>query len=120
MHSIDGDCRKKYLMLYSLEVCATAWYLIHGIPKSTFHSYIQRYNVDVLSTMHGNKGYKRSRIGIVQVMGTIDAIMKENADQMPHQMQRIGHGRLDTLKYFPANSNRKPVMADSRGMSHCL
>ena len=45
-------------------------------------------------------------------MGTIAAIMKENADQMPHQMQRISHGRVDTLKYLPAGNNWKRVMID--------
>ena len=80
MHSADGDRRRKYLMLHGVEVCTIAWYLIHGIPKSTFHSYVQRYNKGVISTAHGNKGCKRPRIGIVQVMDTITTIMKENAD----------------------------------------
>ena len=112
MHTVDGDRRRKYLTLHGLEVCATAWYLIHGVPKSTFHSYVQRYNKGVLSTAHGNKGYKRPRIGTVQVMGTIAAIVDENADQMPHQMRGIGNGRVDTLKYLPAGNNWKWVMAD--------
>ena len=46
-------------------------------------------------------------------MGTIAAILKENVDQMPHQMQGIGHGRVDTLKYLPTGSNWKRVMADA-------
>ena len=113
MHSVHGDRRRKYLTLHSVEVYATAWYLIHGIAKSTFHSYVQRYNEGVLSTAHGNRGCKRPRIGTVQVMGTIAAIVKENADHMPHQMRGIGHGRVDTLKYLPAGNNWKRVMADA-------
>ena len=73
----------------------------------------ERYNKGVLSTAHGNKGCKRSRIGTVQVMDTIATIVKENADQMPHQMRGIGHGRVDTLKYLPAGNNWKRVMADA-------
>ena len=84
MHLVDGDCRRKYLTLHGVEVWTTSWYLIHGIPKSTFYSYVQRYNEGVLSTGHGNRGCKRSRIGTIQVMGTIGAIEKENANQMPH------------------------------------
>ena len=105
MHSVDGDRRRKYLTLHGVEVCAIAWYLIHGIPKSTFHSYVRRYNKRILSTAHGNRGCKQPRIGTVQIMGTIAAIVKENACQMPHQMQGIGHGRVDTLKYLPAGYN---------------
>ena len=113
MHSVHGDRRRKYLTLHGVEVCATTWYLIHGIPKSTFHSYVQRYNEGILSTAHGNRGYKRPRIGTVQVMGTIAAIMKENVDQMPHQMRGIDHGRVDTLKYLPISNNWKRVMVDA-------
>ena len=87
MHSIHGDCRRQYLTLHGVEVCATAWYLIHGIPKSTFHSYVHRYHEGIRLTAHGNKGCKRLRIGIVQVISTIAAIVKENVDQMPHQMR---------------------------------
>ena len=59
MHSVDGDQRRKYLTLHDVEVCATTWFLNHGIPKSTFHSYVQRYNKGVLSIAHGNRGCKR-------------------------------------------------------------
>ena len=86
MHSINRDRRRKYLTLHGVEDCAIAWYLIHGIPKLTFHTYVQRYNKGILSIVHGNKAYKRLHIGIVQVMDTIATIMKENVDQMPHQM----------------------------------
>ena len=112
MHLVHGDYRRKYLTLHGVEVCTIAWYLIHGIPKSTFHSYMQRYNEDILSTAHGNRGCKRPRIGTVQVMDTIAAIMKENIDQMPHQMRGIGHRRVYTLKYLPAGNNWKRVVDD--------
>ena len=87
--------------------------LFMAFLKSTFHSYVQRYNEGVLSTVHGNRGCKRPRIGTVQVMDIIAAIVKENADQMPHQMRGIGHGRVDTLKYLPAGNNWKRVMANA-------
>ena len=60
-----------------------------------------------------NRGCKRPRIGTVQVMGTIAAIVKENANKMPHQMRGIVHGRVDTLKYLLAGNNWKRVMADT-------
>ena len=46
-------------------------------------------------------------------MDTIATIVKENVDQMPHQMRGINHGRVDTLKYLPAGNNWKRVMADA-------
>ena len=55
MHSVDGDRRRKYLTLHGMEVCATEWYLIYGILKSTFHSYVQRYN-EVVYQQHKERG----------------------------------------------------------------
>ena len=46
-------------------------------------------------------------------MCTIAALVKENVDQMPHQMRGIGHVRMDTLKYLLAGNNWKRVMADA-------
>ena len=63
--------------------------------------------------MHGNRGCKRPRIETVQVMGTIAAIVKKNANQMPHQMRGIKHRRVDTLKYLLVGNNWKGVMVDA-------
>ena len=65
MHFINDDRRKKYLTFHGLEVCTTMWYLIHGISKSTLHSYIARYNEGILSIAHGNNDYKQLRIGTI-------------------------------------------------------
>jgi hypothetical protein len=113
MHSMDGDRKRKYMTLHGAEVCSTAWYRIHGIPKSTFFAYVEKFNEGVVNSTHGNKGCKRPRIGTVQVQGTMASIVRENADQMPHQMRGIGHGRMDTLKFLPAGNNWKQVQADA-------
>ena len=113
LHSVAGDRKRKFVTLEGAEVCACAWYKIHGIPKSTFHSYIDKYIIDVVSGTHGNKGVKRPRIQTVQVTGTMKAIIDENADQMPHQMRGMGNGRVDTLKYLPVGNNWKRVQADA-------
>ena len=46
-------------------------------------------------------------------MDTIAAIVKENVDQMPYQMQGIGHGRMDSLKYLPTDNTWKQLMIDA-------
>ena len=62
---------------------------------------------------YGNKGIKRPRIGTVQAMGTMAAIIHDNADRMPHQMRGIGNGQVDTLKFLPARNNWKHVQVDT-------
>ena len=113
LHTIDWIQKHKYITLEGVEVCGTAWYSIHGIPKSTYHNYIEKYHYGMVSGAHGNKGIKRPRIGTVQAMGTMAAIIHDNADRMPHQMHGIGNGRVDTLKFLPAGNNWKCVQVDT-------
>ena len=104
LHLVGAKRKWKYIMLEGVEVCDTAWYIIHGIPKSTYHNYIEKYKEGVLLSTHGNKGIKRPRFRTVQVTGTIKAIVESSSDQMPHQMRAIGNRRVDTLKYLLAGT----------------
>jgi hypothetical protein len=114
LHSSDliGG-KRKYVTLVGTEVCSVAWYTIHGIPSSTFFSYLSLFKEGVQSSTHGNRGIKRPRLGTVQAMGTIAAIVKENADLMPHQMRGTVPGRMDTLKFLPAGHNWKRIQAEA-------
>ena len=118
LHAVGAKRKWKYITLEGVEVCGTAWYIIHGIPKSTYHNYIEKYKEGVLLSTHGNKGIKRPRFRTVQVTGTIKAIVDSSSDQMPHQMRAIGNGRVDTLKYLPAGNNWKRVQADANEVMH--
>ena len=113
LHTVDGNRKQKYITLEGAEVCGTAWYIIHGLLKSTYHNYIDKYKQGVVSTTHGNKEVRRPRVGIVQVTGTMKAIINSNADQMPHQMRGVGNGRMDILKFLPAGNNWKRIRADA-------
>ena len=72
----------------------------------------------MVSGAHENKGIKRPRIGTVQAMGTMAAIIHDNTDLMPHQMRGIGNGRVDTLKFLPAENNWKRVRVDTNEVLH--
>lgn len=101
MHSVTGSQERKYLTLLCTEVYSTTWYIIHGLPKATFFFYIKKYNQQVLSGLLCNKASKWPYIGTLQAMVTISAIMAKYANQVPHQMQGMVQGKMDTLKFFP-------------------
>ena len=71
LHNFEGDRNRKVISLEGAEVCVLAWYRIHGISKSTYHTYSLLYKDGVLLGTHGNKGVKRPRLRTVQVSGTI-------------------------------------------------
>ena len=80
MHSFEGDRKRKYLTLLGTEVRAATWYIIYGIPKSTFFAYVDDFKKGYINASHGNKGCKGPRIGTVQAMGSMTTIVNENAD----------------------------------------
>jgi hypothetical protein len=105
LHRLGHNRKRQYVTLLGTEVCATTWRKIHSIPKSTYHSYVEQYKVGTVSSTHGNACVKRPRLGAVQAMGTIAAIIEENADHMPHQMRGTVMGQMDTLKFLPSGHN---------------
>ena len=60
-----NNWKQKYVTLLGQDICATAWYKIHGIPKSTFHEYMDQYKKGIVSSTHGNKDVKQPRLGTV-------------------------------------------------------
>ena len=86
MHYVGNNWKRKFVILMGLEVCATVWWRIHGILKSTFHTHMDQYKRGIVSGIHSHEGIKRPRLSIVQAIGTIDAIIDECTDQMLHQM----------------------------------
>ena len=98
MHYVGNNQKRKFVTLMGSEVCATTWWRIHGIPKSTFHTYMDQYKRGIVSWTHGNDGIKRPQLSILQVVGTIAAIIDDCADQMPNQMCGTQPGWMDTLK----------------------
>jgi hypothetical protein len=113
LHAITGVRRLKFVTPLGSDVCLIAWYLIHGIPKSTFHTYLGKYNEGLLFGIHGNKGYKRPRLATMQVVGSIAVIVAENADQMPHQMRGTVKGRMDMLKFLSCGNNWRWIQEDA-------
>jgi hypothetical protein len=105
LHRLGHYRKRQYETLLGTKVCTTAWQKIHSIPKSTYHSYVEQYKVGTVSSTHGNACVKRPRLGAVQAMGTIAAIIEENADHMPHQMRGTVMGQMDTLKFLPSGHN---------------
>ena len=119
IHNFDEYGFLKVITLDGMEVCVPAWYIIHGISKSAYHTYAAMYKGGVLSGDHGNKGVKRPRVGTVQATGTMKSIIDESTDQMPHQMRDISNGRMDTLKYLLAGKNWKRVRRNANEVYSC-
>ena len=117
----SGNNRKrKYVTLLGQDIYATAWYKIHGIPKSTFHEYMDQYKKGIVSSTHGNKDVKRPRLGTVQALSTITTIINDSTDHMPNQMRITVPGRMDTLKFLSSGHSWKKIQIDATEVLLCI
>ena len=117
----SGNNRKqKYVTLLGQDICATAWYKIHGIPKSTFHEYMDQYKKGIVSSTHRNKDVKQPRLGTMQALGTITAIINDSTDHMPNQMRITVPGRMVTLKFLLSGHSWKKIQIDATEVLLCI
>ena len=111
MHYVENNRKRKFVTLIGLEVCATVWWRIHGIPNSTFHTYTHQYKRGIVLGTHDNEGIKGPRLSSVQAVDAVATIIDERADQMPHQMHITQSGQMDTLKSIPGGETWKLIQA---------
>jgi hypothetical protein len=45
LHSVPGRT-KKYITMAGNDICENAWYIIHGVSRSTYHNYKGRLEED--------------------------------------------------------------------------
>ena len=109
LHFIGNNRKQKYITLIGHEIYATARYKIHGIPKSTFHKYMEQYDKGVVLSTHGNKDIRCPCLGTVRALGTISAIVGGFTDHMPNQMRSTTPGRVDVLKFLPSGHKWKMI-----------
>lgn len=112
LHSLPGKSKRKFITIESTDVCENAWYIIHGVSRASYHNYKKAARSGSITSSHGNSGQLRPRPATVQAEGTIHAIVRMNADLMPHQMKGIGGGRQDVRQVLPSTLNWKQVLSD--------
>ena len=61
----------RVVTLEGIDVCSQAWYLIHGIGKSTFHRDVEDVENEARVGKHGNTRSKKTWIHIVQEITTL-------------------------------------------------
>ena len=72
---------------------------------------MDQYDKGVISSTHGNKDIKRPRLGTMQTLCTITAIIDGCIDHMPNQMRITTPGRVDMVKFLPSAHKWKMIQA---------
>ena len=99
------DRRKKFITLSNREVCENAWYIIHGISRSTYHKYKATAYAGRINGTHGNTRVPRPRAHTIQAEANFMTIIQENADRMPNEFRNIGKKQVNNLLVLPVALN---------------
>ena len=110
---------KQWITLKGREVCPKAWWIIHGILKSTFYRYKEESMVGKQATAHGNVGLKKPRLQTLQATATLRTIVVPNLDKMPHKTRTLQTGERVTAMVLPSAfrwSDQLPILNEANAM----
>ena len=108
---VNGTGRK-VITLESMDVCCTAWYIIHGVSKAEFYRQASYAKEGRRSRMHGNVGLKKPREATRQAAATLATIIVPLADAMPHKTRTLPTGEKVVEKVLPTGTKWKDILLD--------
>lgn len=99
--SADDDCLE--FSFDGKKVCTRAWYVMHGIGRSTFYWLKEKSLHSAKSAMHGNLGIIRKQMTHVKMAKSpIQGFIDNNAEQMPHRTRTSMCGTRETQQVLPS------------------
>ena len=103
---------RKVITLESMDVCCTAWHIIHGVSKAEFYRQASYAKEGRRSRMHGNVGLKKPREATRQAAATLATIIVPLADATPHKTRTLPTGEKVVEKVLPTGTKWKDILLD--------
>lgn len=95
------------------KVCSKAWYVMHGIGKSTFYRLRKKFLNGACNVSHGNSGIIRKGMTHVEMAKSIiQGFIDNNADQMPHRSRTTMHGARETQRVLPTMYKQVDILRE--------
>ena len=102
----------KVVTLENVEVCCTAWYIIHAVSKADFYRFRKYSSLGRRSRFHGNFGAKKPREATLQAAATLSTIIVPLADAMPHKTRTLSSGEKVVQMVLPTGTKWKNILTD--------
>ena len=103
---------RKVVTLENIEVCCTAWYIIHAVSKAEFYGFQNYLLQGQCSWFHGNFGTKKPRVATLQVAATLSTIIMPLADAMPYKTRTLPSGENVVQMVLPTGTKWKNILMD--------
>ena len=84
-------------------VCCRAWYEMHGIPKTSFYRYKEKFESGVFQYFHGNTGVLRRGLQHTRkARALLDEFVNINSEPAPHKSRTMLNGSMETRLSIPS------------------
>ena len=107
-----GPGGRKFITLENIDVCANAWFTIHGVSRSDFYRHGKYALEGRRSRYHGNLGSKKPREATRQAAATLSNIIVPMADAMPHKTRTLPTGEKVVQMVLPTGTKWKDILVD--------
>ena len=100
----DSSQKIKYeYRLNGVIVCCKAWYEIHGIPKTSFYRYREKFESGVCQYVHGNTGVLRRGLQHTsEARALLDEFVSMKSKPAPHKSRTMLDGSRETRLSIPS------------------
>ena len=110
MH-FDAEGRK-VVTLQNIEVCCTAWYIIHAVSNAYFYRFRNYSLQGQRSRFHDNYDTKKPREATLQAVATLSTIIMSLADAMPHKTRILSSGENVVKMVLPTGTKWNNMLLD--------
>ena len=112
--SICGQCddvKKRiqyHFRINGNSVCCKVWYEMHGIPKTSFYRYKEKFESGVREYVHGNTCILRRSLAHTSLeRALVKEFMDKNSIRMPQKSRTIANGVIGRSSNLQTSGNFK-------------
>ena len=94
-------------------VCCRAWYELHGIPKTSFYRYKEKFENGVHQYVHGNTCTLRRGLQHTSLArALLNEFVENNSEKMPHRSRTMLDGSRETQLVIPSTYKQVDILSE--------
>ena len=112
MHDSNKKMRYEF-RLNGFTICYKAWYEMHGIPKTFFYLYKEKFESGVRQYVHGNTSIlRRDLVHTSLARALLNEFVDSNLDRMPHKSRTMLDGSRETQLVIPTTYKHMDILSE--------
>jgi hypothetical protein len=100
------------IILEGIDVCLIAWYKIMGISKATYYRWKENAGKGMRAKHHRNLGTKKPCTHTLQAITSLQLMLEQLVDHIPHKMRMLENGEKVVSKCLPSSKQWKDTLLE--------